>query len=281
MGPRRILIIAVLIAAALSFSCLILPETVAGIYASIMHPLTLFVGFILALRVASIYERELKKSFLFLSLFLILYMLANIYPLWKCLHYLMGDNTLYLVLLLQVVDYSMLITSCVYTLKVIEVKRMNRYGWIALGMMFPLCVYVVYYEVPWWSTMIADNLAVAISQMLIRVFDMSITLMLLPVLFLYLQYLRQKAQESITFALSMSALVFAMFSTYVFQLAMGVSIDTIASEYFQKGSVLDTVYIFGYLLIAVGLYAHRKYDEWGYSMVDRAMAGERTLMDVS
>lgn len=274
MDPRRILLVAVLVVGALSFSCLFLPEMVARIYASIMLPFALLIGFILALRVASIYEKELKKSFLFLSLFLILYMLANILALWEFLYSLLGPNTVLLVLLLQVVVYAMLITSCVYILKVIDVKRMNRYGWVSLGVMLPLCIYVVLYEVPWVVTEISVNPVVAIFRMMIRVFDMSIILMLLPVLFLYLQYLRQTAQESITFTIIMGGLIFSLFSTYVFQLAMGISVDTIATEYFQKGSILDTIYIFGYLIVAAGLYVHRKYDEWGYNVVDRAMAGE-------
>ena len=280
MNTKRILFIAVFVTSVLAFCCLILPETAAGIYTAVMHPLALFVGFVLALRVTSIYEKGLKKSFLFLSLFLILFMLANIFALWKFLHSLLGSNTVFLVLLLQMATYAMLITSCVYTLRVIEVRRMNRYSWISLGMMLALCIYIVLYQVPWVVTEFSNSPVAAIMNMLIRVFDMSIILMLLPVLFLYLQHLRRKAQESITFALTMGALIFTLLSTYVFQLAMGVSIDTIAIEYFQKGSVLDAIYILGYLLIAAGLYAHRKYDEWGYNAIDKTMSGERKLMDV-
>lgn len=274
MDPRRILFVAVLVVGALSFSCLILPEMVASIYASIMIPLALLIGFILALRVASIYEKELKKSFLFLSLFLILYMLANILALWEFLYSLLGQNAVFLVFLLQVVVYAMLITSCVYILRVIDVKRMNRYGWISLGLMFPLCVYIVVHGAPSLVTASLVSLIVAISQLMVMVFDMTIILMLLPVLFLYLQYLRQTAQESITFTFIMGGLIFSLFSTYVFQSVMGVSWYIIAEEYSQKGSILDTLYIFGYLIVAAGLYVHRKYDEWGYNIVDRAMAGE-------
>ncbi len=279
MNPKRILLFTVVIMAILSFSCLILPDTVASIYVAVMHPLALFGGFVFALRVASIYRKQLKKSFLFLALFLVFYMLANIFSLgeWKYLISLMGTNTIYLVLLLQIITYAMLITSCVYTLSVIDVKRMNRYGWISLGMMIPLCVFVVVYEIPWMIENISLSPMVTILRMVIRVIDMAVILMLMPVLFLYLQYLRQKHQESVTFSLTMGALIIALFSTYVLQLATGLSLDTISREYYQKGSLLDAIYMFSYLLVATGLFVHRKYDEWGYETIDKFMTGERTF----
>ena len=271
MDPRRILIIAIFISAALSFCCLTLPDIAAGIYTSIMHPLILFIGFVLALMAASIYQKELKKSFLFLSLFLIFYMLSNILILWEFLYTLLGYNAVFLVLLFQVATYAMLITSCVYTLKVIEVKRMNRYGWIFLGVMLPLCIYIVIYGVPSMINAILVNPTVAVLQMMIRIFDMSIVLMLFPVLLLYLQHLRAKAQESLTFTFIMGGIIIILISTYIFQLALGVSLDTIYSNYFQKGSILDAIYIFGYLIVAAGLYVNRKYDDWGFRMIERAL----------
>ncbi len=44
-------------------------------------------------------------------------------------------------------------------------------------------------------------------------------------------------------------------------------------------AIKEMIYIYGYLVIAVGLYAHRKEDEWGYKAVDKAMAGELKLVD--
>ena len=262
--------------AVLSFSCLILPDTVASIYVTVMHPLALFLGFVFALRVASTYRKQLKKSFLFLALFLLFYIPTNIPSLWKYLASLMGTNTIYLVLLLQIISYAILITSCVYTLSVIGVKRMNRYGWISLGLMIPLCAFVIVYEIPWMIENISLNPIGTMVMMVIRVCDMAILLMLMPVLFLYLQYSRQKHQESVTFALTMGALIFTLLSTYVFQLTTGLSLYTISSEYFQKGSLLDAIYMFGYLLMATGLFVHRKYDEWGYKTIDKSMAREFT-----
>lgn len=271
MNPRRVLLIAIFVAAALSFSCLAFPDEAANIYTSIMHPLILLIGFILALRVAQIYEKELKKSFLFLSFFLLLYMLSNILPLWEYLYAVLGYNAVFLVLVLQVVTYAMLITSGVYTVKVIQVRRMNRFGWVCIGLMLPLCVYIVVYEIPHIISLASVDLPLAIARMMVRVLDMAIVLMLLPVVLLYIQHLREKAQESISFTFVMGGLIFSMLSTYVIQLAMRVPLEIIASEYFHTGSILDATIIFGYLLLIAGLYAHRNYDDWGYKMIEKAL----------
>lgn len=148
MSPRRILILAFLVVAILSFSSLILPGAVAGAYASAVPPLALFLGFALALKVASTYEKDLRKSFLFLSLFLLLYVPGNILVLWRFLYSLLGEDTVFVAQFLQLADYAMLIISCIYTLRSLEVRRLNRYGWIFLGAAFPFCAYVVVYGIP-------------------------------------------------------------------------------------------------------------------------------------
>lgn len=169
----------------------------------------------------------------------------------------------------------MLITSCVYTLKVIEVKRINRYGWIFIGLLIPLCVYIVIRNLPSLSA-ISANPKDEILRMLITVFDMAIVLMLVPVVLLYLQHLRAKAQESVTFTIIMAGLILSIISTYIFKLTTGMSLDKIATDYFQQGSVLDVVYIFAYCLMVVGLWGNMKYSKWGYQAIERALSGKGT-----
>ncbi len=108
----------------------------------------------------------------------------------------------------------------------------------------------------------------AIQVMAIRVFDMAIVMMLVPVLLLYIQHVKSKAQESITFTFIMGGVIWSLLSTYFFE--FGMSSSQIAQVY-QTGSWLDVIYIFGYLIIAVGLYANMKYDEWGFRMIEKAM----------
>src|SRR5271157_6508127 len=149
MDRRRILIIAIVGAALLSVLSFIIPKNAGSVYSSVMQPLVLLLGFALAFKVASNYGRELRKSFLFLSLFLLLYMISNILPLWQSLYSHLGNTTtLYLIQILQIACYAMVLTSCAYTLKVIEVKRINLYGWIFIGLLVLLCVYILIRNLP-------------------------------------------------------------------------------------------------------------------------------------
>ena len=258
--------LAIITAAIFSLLSFILPRTAASIYSLIMLPLILFVGFILGLQVASTYEKDLKKSFLFLSLFLIIYMLINIDALWPPLYSVLGRSLIFLVLFLQVVNYAMLIVSCIYTLRVMEARRMHKYGWVIFGMLFDICVYIVFYGIPAMMGGIPANPAVAVSSMMIRIFDMSIVLMLVPVLVLYLQNSRSKAQESVTFTLIMCGIIISLLSTYIIEFATGMPPYKAA-----EAGLLNPPYLFGYIIIAIGLYAHRKYDEWGYKMIEKAL----------
>ena len=272
MSRRNILITSVVIVAILALFSLVFSGNVAHIYTLTIQAASLFLGFILALRVANIYNKDLKKSFLFLSLFLLLYALSSILPLWQFIASRLGSEvTLTLVNILQIIDYAMLITSCVYTLKVIQIKRINKYGWIFLGALLILCIYIIIKGIPEMTAALSSGLMSAIQIIAIRVFDMAIVMMLVPVLLLYIQHLKSKAQESITFTFIMGGVIWSLLSTYIFELVLGMSTGQVAVKYFQTGSWLDTIYIFGYLIIAVGLYANMKYDEWGFRAIEKAM----------
>jgi len=259
---KRILLIAVIGAAALAFLCLILPANVAYYYVLIMHPLTLLAGFIFALQVSTIYTGDLKKSFLFLSLFLLVYVPVNIQPLVQYLIPIMGN---YGLLVLQILNYALLLASCFYTVKVIDVKRMNRYGWLFLALLTPLCLYIIYHSFQLVRGSNMNDAAAAIVGVLIPVIDMAVVLMLVPVLFLYLQYLKAQAQESITFTFIMVGLILNFFPVYIIEIFVS------ASSQIVNNTIMNAAYLFSYLLMAIGLYANRKYDDWGFKMIEKAL----------
>lgn len=261
---KRILLFAIAGAAVLALLCLLLPGEIARVYISVMHPLALLCGAIFAMQVASVYARELKKSFLFLALFLLLYVPINIQPLVMYLISVVGQKLIYGLLILQVVDYTMLLASCFYTVKVIDVKRMNRYGWVFMGLLLPVCCYIIYLNAQFLLRELTEP-AVAVVDIMICVIDQAVVLMLVPVLFLYIQYLKQKAQESITFSFIMGGLILSLFSTYVFELVANAPVGI------PVNPLLDAAYLFGYLLMGIGLYANRKYDEWGFKMIEKAL----------
>lgn len=272
MDRKRILLYAVISAAVLSLLCVILPTAVETVYSSIMLPLALLLGFIFGIQVASTYQKALKMSFVFLSLFLVIYMLVNIPYIWPPMYALLKENLIFLLLAMQIVNYAMLIISCAYTLKVIEARKMNKYGWVVFGVLLALGIFVVVYGIPPMLGALPYNPAGAISGMMIRLFDISIVLMLVPVLVLYLQYSKSQAQESITFTLVMLGIIISLLSTYIIQFATGMtSLDEAAQSGFVAPSVINAAYLFGYLIIAIGLYAHRKYDDWGFQMIEKAL----------
>ena len=272
MSPKQVLLVGIITAVIISSISLLLPETAAIIYTSALQPIILLICAIFALRVARLYERELKMAFLLLSTFFIFYTISSISALWALLYSLNAQNTNILLLSLQILAYSFLFAACFYILKTMAVRKMSRYGWIALGVMFLIGILIVVYELPWMLTLMPLNPFTAIFRMVIRAFDVIVILVLLPVPFMYLQYFRNRASESITFTLIMFGLIFSLMSTYIFQMSLGISMETLAINYFQKGSVLDVVYMLGYLIVVLGLYVHIKYHEWGLKAITKLMA---------
>ena len=105
-------------------------------------------------------------------------------------------------------------------------------------------------------------------------------IVLMPVLWLYVQYLKSQQRQSLTFTVIIFGIVCATIFDYLFQL-----ITKVFPRLLTEGSLLYTtipemLFIYGYLIIAVGLYAHRKEDEWGYNIVDKVMEGKLKLVDV-
>ena len=267
-----VVVIAVLAATNLIPGALLGKNNAANIYSTVLQMLSLFLGFFLALRVAAMYQKELKYSFTFLAIFLLLYMISSPMVLWQKVPGLIGANgTMYVVLGLQIITYAALIASCVFTIKVIQAKKMNNYGWAILTVIALFAVFMLARGVIYLSGYISSNPINAISNMFIRLFDMAVVLMLVPVVVLYVQHMRAKEQESITFTMIMIGLVIAILSSYVAELITGLPSGDVAAKYFQTGSWLDVVNIFGYLLIAAGLYAHTKYNEWGFQAIEKAL----------
>jgi hypothetical protein len=113
--------------------------------------------------------------------------------------------------------------------------------------------------------------------LLIRILDALLVIVLAPVLWLYIQYQKSRQKQSLTFTVIILGIVCATIFDYIFQL-----ITTLFPAMLSEGSVLyasvpEALFIFGYLIIAVGLYAHRKQDEWGFQAIDRIMSGEFAL----
>ena len=266
---------------------LLLPAQVVFTYIDIVEPLSLLTGSVLALYVSFMYRKQLRAAFAFLSVFLFIYMLAIIFflsfspILLPHLETYLGEAEIFsLVQGIQFINYAMLFLFCVYLLRVVDVTQLNRNGWILFGLTVIFCVFVAIYPVLDLIKSISGVSLPIISHITIRIFDAVLIIILVPVLWLYVQYLKSRQTQSLTFTVVILGIVCATVFDYLFQL-----ITTLFPRLLTEGSPLYTtipemLFIYGYLIIAVGLYAHRREDAWGFNTVNKVLAGELKLVDV-
>ena len=72
--------------------------------------------------------------------------------------------------------------------------------------------------------------------------------------------------------LVLAGIVSSLVLVYVYELVKGEPLSVIAAVEYQTGSVLDGLYLFGYLVVTIGLFAHRKHQEWSFSRLDEVLA---------
>lgn len=267
MNHTRFLKIALPAGAVLALVVLFLPIKISTIYISVLEPLFLLMGAILAFRVSFSYSRQLKSAFVFLSVYLCIYMLAII-----LLPYLMprlGENAGGLVFIVQIITYYMLFLYCVNLLRVVRIKQLNRNGWIIFSITLVLCLFVAIYP-----PVIDDILSLSfpvISYIMIRILDAALIIVLVPVIWLYAQYLRSQQKQSLTLTVIVLGIVCCTVFDYIFEVVLLVFPQLLSQESYLHNNILEMLYIYGYLIIAVGLYAHLKHDEWGFKMIEKAL----------
>jgi len=171
----------------------------------------------------------------------------------------------------------MLLFFCINLLKVVDITQLNRTGWIFFALTVIFCIFVAIYPVLDLIKNVSNIGLPGILYVIIRIFDAALIIILMPVLWLYMQYLRSLHRQSLTFTVIIFGIVCATIFDYLFEL-----ITKVFSQLLTEGSPLyatfpEMLYIYGYLIIAVGLYAHRMEDVWGYKAIDRAMTGELEL----
>jgi len=266
---------------------LFLPAGVMYTYVDVIEPLFLLVGSFLALYVSFTYRKQLKAAFIFLSIFLLLYALAIVLLLsyspilvpYLQLH--LGSGEVFrLVLGVQFINYAMLLFFCINLLRVVNVTQLNRNGWIIFGIATIFCIFLAIYPV---LDLIKDvsNLGLpGIFTIMIRILDAALIIVLVPVLWLYVQYLKSRQRQSLTFTVVIFGIVFFTLFDYLFESILKVFPRLLAEGSPLYTTIPEMLFIYGYLIIAVGLYAHRKQDEWGYKTIDRVMAGELELVGV-
>ncbi len=266
---------------------LFLPAGAMSTYADMVEPLSLIVSSFLALYVSFSYSKELKTAFIFLSVFLLIYALAFVLfsPAYPILvgylePYLGVTETLQLIQGVQFINYAMLLFFCINLLKVVDIRQLNRRGWLLFALTVIYAIIAALYPVLDSIRDITNAGLPVISYITIRILDAALIIVLVPVLWLYIQYLALHQRQSLTFTVIIFGIVCSTIFDYLFQLIIAIFPRLLAEGSPLETAIPELLFIYGYLMIAVGLYAHRKQDEWGYKAVDRAMSGELKLVDI-
>lgn len=264
---------------------LVLPEKVMEVYVDVLEPVALLIGSFLALWVSYIYRKQMKAAFIFLSIFLLVYAVAIILLLAynpilvPLLETRLGTGDIHsLVIAVQFINYAILLFFCYNLLKAVNVAQLSKGGWISFVVTVVFCLLLALYPV---KDLLADVSSLALTEIftiIIRVLDALLIITLMPVIWLYIQYLRSQQQQSLTFTVIISGIVCATVFDYMFQFITTLLPDLLPENSVLYSSIPELLFIFGYLIIAVGLYAHRKQDEWGFQTIDKMMSGDIELV---
>ncbi|MBI4236259.1 MAG: hypothetical protein HY688_02740 [Chloroflexi bacterium] len=277
-----------------ALAALVLPSEMARSYVSTIEPAALIGTAALSWWVAFLYREGLRRVFLFVAGFLVVYGITNVGPLMDAMAQALPRQFPGIVLALQLANYSMLLLACVQILRVVQIRRLDRAGWLIMVPVSFGALYIVgaaFFPAlssleglltgRWagWGDAFQESFLdeigtlslPVITYILVRTFDAAVLLMLVPVLLLYIQNTHAEHQESLTFSVVVFGIIASLTFVYAYELVSRSPLFVIAQRDFRTGSFLDALYIFGYLTIAVGLYAHRKHQQWSLSALERML----------
>jgi hypothetical protein len=281
MTHTRFLTIALPVIAIPALVVLLLPENIMVIYVDVIEPFSLLIGSFMALWVSFIYRKQLKAAFIFLSLFLLFYAISIILflacnpilitPLRSCLE---ESEIFRIIQAVQFINYTMLLFFCINLLRVINVTKLNRSGWTILSITIVFCFLLAIYPVLDQVKNFNNLEMTEIFLFTMRILDALLVIVLVPVLWLYVQYLKSHQRQSLTFTIIILGIVCATVFDYIFQLLTTFFPMLLSESSIFYTSIPEVLFIYGYLVIAAGLYAHRKQDEWGFNTVDKMLTSE-------
>jgi hypothetical protein len=269
MSHTKFLAIFLPIALLLPLAALFIPDSLQVTYTNTVEVIALFTGSLLAYMVAVSYRKYLKTAFVFLALYLLIFGLAIIIiPL---LERPLGDAFLDFVLVVQVLNYAMLAVSSVFIVRTVDVKKLNVTGWLLVCATLLVCFFVALY--PPLSAGTQNISFQFIVKLAIRLVDAALVTALVPVIWMYVQYLKTQQQQSLTFTVIVAGIVLSTIFDFIFE-----SLTTAFPTLFSPDSSLyflipEMIYMYGFSIITIGMFAHLKHDEWGFKAIEKALAG--------
>ena len=255
-------------AALLALLTVLLPSEPGARYAQVAHPLAIGGAGLLALWVAVFYRSSMRSAFLLLGAFLVLYSPTTWSWLIEEVRERLDDNFLRVLLAYQILDYALLLLATLLIVRLMNVRRLSTGGWLIAGGGLALAIVFVVNGLDTFRDIYEASKEAGLIVLLIRIFDAVVMTMLIPVIWLYVQNAKAKYQENATFTLVIVGIIASLTTVYLYELVKGDPLTTIAASEYQVGSFLDTLYLFGYLIIGIGLFTHRKHQEWSFNRLD-------------
>ena len=271
MTSNRFMAIAVPVATAAALLALLLPGGAGARYAQVMHPVALIAGGLLAFWVANYYRGRMRDAFLLIGGFLVLQSLLATEWVMNGAGVFFASNFLRALVVYQIVLYTQLLAASVLVVRMMDVRRLSTAGWTVAVAGLVLGGIFVANALPEVRELLALSAEGGALYLMIRIYDVLVMTMMLPVIWLYVQNAKARYQENATFTLVLAGIVFSLVVGYVYELVKGEPFSLIAAEY-QTGSVLDGLYLFGYLVVAIGLFAHRRHQEWSFNRLNGVLA---------
>jgi hypothetical protein len=231
-------------------------------YAEVAQPAALFIAALLALRVSLMYRAGMRRLFISLGVFLALLGLINVTRLVDEVAEALGDSFFRALLGYQLFTYLFLMAAVALTLKITGLQRVDMRGRAALVAVAALAAVIVARSFPTFSEIAGINGEAAAIYLVIRALDVVAMVALAPAIVLFVQTSREQYRESLTFTVVGLGIIASLVLVYVYELLSGDPLFDIAARDFQSGSLLDALYIFGYLSLCVALFAHLRHEDW-------------------
>jgi hypothetical protein len=274
MTSQRFIAIAAPTALVLALLAVVLPGDGGAQYARLAQPLGLAVGAGLAFWVGTFYRAGMRSAFFLIAGFLLLYGLTNWDWALSNVAEALGGNFLRALLIYQIVDYALLLAAVVWIVRMMDVRRLGKPGWLVAAITVAIAVGFIANGMGTFRELYDVSTEAGSIYLVIRVFDMLVMTMLVPVVWLYVQNSRAMYQENSTFMLVLVGIIASLTTVYFYELLKGDPLTVIAASEYQQGSTLDALYLFGYLIIGVGLFARRKHQEWSFKKLDQLLLGD-------
>jgi hypothetical protein len=271
MTSERFITIATPVALFFALLSVILPSGAGGQFARFALPVSLGVGAGLAFWVGALYRAGMRNAFWLIGGFLLLYGLSNWDWLLSTVAEQLGADFLRALLIYQIVDYAMLLAATAWVVRMVDVRRLSRPGWLFAAGTGVVAVALVVNGMPTVRELFDLSHEAGAIYLIIRVFDVLVMTMLVPVVWLYVQNANSQYRENSTFMLVLVGIIASLTSAYLYEIFRGEPLTVIAAREYQQGSLLDVMYLFGYLIIGIGLFAHRKHQQWSFDRLDQLL----------